>query len=82
MGAKELQFKTTTKDGDGGDTEIEGLANINVKKVDNGWIINTEYDDADDVTEVFNNTEQSDGNRKAIQAIIESMGLENEVFLK
>ena len=79
-----LKFKTKDKikDGDGKDTEIIEILNVNVEKVSNGWIIRTEYDEDDPVVEVFNNTEQDDGNRKTIQAIIESMGLDSEVFLK
>lgn len=85
MSGEALAFKPKgprTKDGDGDDTEIIELSSVNITKIANGWIIGTEYDDDEPVVEVFNNVEQEDGNRKTVQAIIESLGLDSEVFLK
>jgi len=64
------------KDTDGNDTEINRVQGINITQVSNGWIITTGYEDEDEITEVFNS------NLEAVNAIIESMGLNQELTVK
>lgn len=64
------------KDTDGNDTEINRVQGISITQVSNGWIITTGYEDEDEITEVFNS------NLDAVNAIIESMGLNQELTVK
>lgn len=64
------------KDTDGNDTEINRVQGISITQVSNGWIITTGYEDEDEITEVFNS------NLEAVNAIIESMGLNQELTVK
>ncbi len=64
------------KDTDGNDTEINRVQGISITQVSNGWIITTGYEDEDEITEVFNS------NLEAVNAIVESMGLNQELTVK
>lgn len=86
-GAAILQFpseekKPIIKDGDGEDGDKVYIDNIIIAMATNGWIITSVYDNDEDVTEVFNWESDKEANKKTILAIIESMGLQEEVKLR
>lgn len=70
------------KDGDGDDGEIVLLEKIEVSSVSNGWVIHSFYENGDEFVEVFDTDGTDDGNRQAVQCIIESMGLDKEIKVK
>lgn len=79
MEALEFKHKLKDKDEDDSYTSVE---NIIIKKVSNGWLVVTTFDDDTEVTEVFDLGEKDNGNLQAIKCIIASMGLENEIKIK
>ena len=72
--------KTSFKDEDGDDSEP--TESINIRSVDNGWMITTVFEDGSEVIEVFNTDGKDNGNIEAIKCVIESMGIEHEAKLK
>ena len=77
-----LHFDPMTKDGDGGDGEIISVASITINSVDNGWIITTTFEDETEITEVYDVSGNDDGNRQAVECVIDSMGLQNDIKIK
>ena len=75
--------KTVIKDGDGGGEEIVEIYNIVIGIASNGWVVTSLYDNEDEITEVFTVTgEGTVGHKEAVQAIIESMGVQDLVKIK
>lgn len=85
MGAVE-QLKTKPrilpKDGDGDDGEFTPTENINIKSVANGWMVTTSFEDGTEVVEVFDTDGNDNGNLQTVQAVLESMGVEDEIKIK
>jgi hypothetical protein len=79
MEALDLTYKLKEKDEDDSYVSVD---NIVIKKVSNGWLVATTFDDDTEVTEVFDLGEKDNGNLQAIKCIIASMGLENEIKIK
>ena len=83
---------SVTEHGGGGGGGISPITNIFIKRVTNGWIITSMSHDLGeevsdnyegvDLTEVFDTDGSDDGDKQAILAIIESMGLENQIKLR
>ena len=71
-----------TKHSDGDDGGIVSTESIIIKSVDNGWIIETFFEDESIVVEVFDNDGKDNGNVQALNCIVQSMGLESEIKLR
>lgn len=71
-----------TKDGDGDDGEIISVEKIEISAVTNGWIVHTMYENGDEFVEVFDVDGVDNGNRQAVECIMESMGISHEIKLK
>lgn len=71
------------KDGDEDCDNNNEIKSIFIQKADNGWAITTIFYSSEELVEfieVFNTDKKnSDGNKKAIESIIESMGLKNTI---
>ena len=71
-----------TPDKDGEEFEPTEIESVHIKKVLNGWIITSTYDNEEEVVEVFDISGTDNGHRQAILAIMESMGIQQEIKLK
>jgi len=75
--------KTVIKDGDGDDGGVISVTNVVISFASNGWIITTFYDNEEEIVEVFTITgEGKIGHKETVQAIIESMGVQELVEIK
>lgn len=76
-----LDFSVKNKDGDGSE-EIVEFEYMTIAPTSNGWMITTVYNDGSEVIEAFDNDGNDNGNLQTIRAILESMGLQNEIKVK
>ena len=65
-----------------GDDDFVSIESIVIKKVTNGWMIVTVFEDDSESTEVFDLDGNDNGNLQAVKCILESMGLEKEIKIK
>lgn len=77
LNVSSIQPKDGDEDGDG----VVGISEITIKKADNGWVITSLFADEEmtEIIEVFNVEDLKDGEKKAVQCIIDSMGLQNNI---
>ena len=71
-----------TEYGDGDDGGVVATETIIIRSADNGWIIETFFEDDSSVTEVFDNDGKDNGNIQAVNCILQSMGLESEIKIR
>ena len=71
-----------TEYGDGDDGGVVATETIIIRSADNGWIIETFFEDDSSVTEVFDNDGKDNGNAQAVNCILQSMGLESEIKIR
>ena len=71
-----------TQYGDGDDGGIVAVETIIIRSADNGWIIETFYEDDSNFVEVFDNDGKDNGNLQAVNCILQSMGLESEIKIR
>ena len=72
----QLKQRNQTKHGDEDGTDAVSSELVQIKAVDNGWMITTMFEDGSEVIEVFDKEGADDGDLQALSCIIESLGLE------
>ncbi len=78
----QLKQRNQTKHGDEDGTDVVSSELVQIKSVDNGWIITTFFEDGSEVIEVFDTEGADDGDLQALSCIIESLGLEQSFVVR
>lgn len=63
------------EDGEDDDDDGDDIEKIIIKKMSNGWLISSFYEDGDIFREVFDITGNDNGDLQAIECVVQHMGI-------